>query len=287
MNIQNHGGLAALLLILSLFVNPLQAADSHPRIVATIKPLQLLAMAIVGDTQGVEVLLDPRMSPHDYQLRPSDRSKLDRADIVFWIGPDMEVFMVPVLASLGERIKIVSLQRETAAVGDPHLWMDPLLTAEMGHKIADALGKLAPTHSDVWHANAVRLEGLLIAEDKRLREQIAGLGQPRGYLVAHDAYERFESRYGLRHRAALTDNADLPPSAQHIARIEAALNAGEISCVMREPAAQPKVLQMLLKNRSVRTEVIDAMALDIPLSNRGIVDFYQQLGASMESCLQP
>lgn len=275
------------MLLLALLMNPLHAADSRPRIVTTIKPLQLLAMAVVGDTEGVDVLLDPRMSPHDYQLRPSDRRKLDRADIVFWVGPDMEVFMVPVLSSLSDRIRIISLQRETGVVGDPHVWMDPLVAASMGYKMADALAKLAPAHGKEWRENAARLEALLIAEDKHLREQIASIGQPRGYMVAHDAYGRFESRYGLRHRAALTDNADLPPSAQHIAKIEAALNTGEISCILSEPAARPKVLQMLLKNRSVRVEVIDAMALDIPPGSRGIVDFYSRLGASMQNCLRP
>lgn len=266
---------------------PLQAGESSLRIVATIKPLQLLVQAVVGDEQPVDVLLDPRMSPHDYQLRPSDRTRLDRADIVFWIGPDMEVFMAPVLASLGINTRIVALQREIGASGDPHLWMDPLLAAAMGHRIADTLAKLAPAHSDRWRANAANLERLLVDEDGQLRARLAAIGQPRGYLVAHDAYSRFEDRYGVRHREALTDHADLPPSAQHIARIEAALNAGEIGCVLREPGNPPKILQNLLKNRQLYVASIDAMGREIAVGERGIVDFYRQLGASMEKCLRP
>jgi zinc transport system substrate-binding protein len=263
-----------------------RAADARLHIVTTIKPLQLLVNAIVGDDQPVDVLLDPSMSPHDYQLRPSERRKLDRADVVFWIGPNMETFMMPVLSALDRRVTIVTLQ-DKADAGDPHLWMDPVLAAAMGHRIADALEKLAPTSDRRWQANANRLQERLLAEDKHLREQIAANGRPRGYLVAHDAYSRFEARYGLSHRAALTDSSDMPPSAQHIARIEAALRAGEISCVMREPAATPKLLRTLLQGREVRVEVIDAMALEVSPGVDAIVDFYRRLGAAVSRCLQP
>jgi zinc transport system substrate-binding protein len=281
-----HGGLAILLFLLALSSGALRAEEARLQIVTTIKPLQLLVMAIAGDEQTVDVLLDPRMSPHDYQLRPSERKKLDRANVVFWIGPGMETFMVPVLSALDRRVTVVALGDGVAA-GDPHLWMDPLLSVALGYKIADALEKLAPTNDQRWRNNAARLEGLLTAEDKQLRERFAGIERPRGYMVAHDAYGRFETRYGLRHSAALTDSSDLPPSAQHIAQIEAALRSGTISCVMREQTAPPKLLQTLLKGRDARVEVIDAMALEIPLRGDAIVDFYRQLGAAMSRCLMP
>lgn len=105
--------------------------------------------------------------------------------------------------------------------------------------------------------------------------------------MTHDAYGRFEARYGLHHRAALTDSSDLPPSAQHIAQLEASLQAGEISCVMREPVAAPKLLRTLLRDRQVRVEIIDAMALEIPPAGDALVDFYRQLGGAMAKCLQP
>ena len=285
LTIRYHGGLAILLFVLALASGSLHAAD-RLRIVATIKPLQLLVMAIAGKEREVEVLLDPRMSPHDYQLRPSDRRKLDGADVVFWIGPHMEVFMVPVLSALDRRVTVVALQDETM-IGDSHLWMDPLLAARLGYKIADALEKLAPTTDRRWHANAAALEAQLAEEDKKLRMQIADLGQPRGYLVAHDAYGRFEARYGLRHRAALTDSSDLPPSAQHIAHIENALKTGAITCALHDVAESPKLLQTLLKGRQVRVESVDSMGAEISPGQNGLVEFYRQFGGAVSRCLQP
>lgn len=266
-----------------LFTGQLLADAPKLRVLTTIKPLQLIAIAVLGDNAAVEVLLDPNISPHDYQMRPSTRSKLERADVLLWIGPAMETFLMPVISSLPRQVKVMSLQAETGQTGDPHLWMDPLIAAAMGHKIADALTELAPTYDSVWHANATQLEKELLTEDRRLLEQFSAIKSPRGYMVAHDAYSRFEARYGLQHRAALTDIADLPPSAQHIARIQAQLDAGEISCVMQEPFMPPKILQTLLRGRQVRVVTIDSLALE----ESTLGDFYRALGTSVRKCLQP
>lgn len=40
-----------------------------------------------------EVLLPDGASEHDYSLRPSDVKRLQGADLVVWIGPEMEAFM--------------------------------------------------------------------------------------------------------------------------------------------------------------------------------------------------
>ncbi len=271
----------------AVVAGPVVAEKAPLQVLTTIKPLQLIATAVLGGAQPVGVLLDSRMSPHDYQLRPSDRSKLDRADVVFWVGPTLETFLVPIWPSLPKRIKVVSLQTELAVAGDPHIWMDPLVAAAVARKMADTLGELAPTYSQVWHANAARLEDKLIVEDRRLRQQIAAIKSPRGYIVAHDAYGRLEARYGLEHRAALTDAADLPPSASQLARIEALLNSGEVSCAIQEPNTPSKLLRTLLQARQVKLVTMDPLAVEVPLDEDGIVEFYRRLGAAMVACLQP
>ena len=43
------------------------------------------------------VLLPPGASPHHYAMRPSDVRQIRSADLLYWIGPDMEAFLAPVL----------------------------------------------------------------------------------------------------------------------------------------------------------------------------------------------
>lgn len=61
--------------------------------VASLKPLGFIASAIADGVTDTEVLLPDGASEHDYSLRPSDVKRLQGADLVVWIGPEMEAFM--------------------------------------------------------------------------------------------------------------------------------------------------------------------------------------------------
>ncbi|QUE76121.1 zinc ABC transporter substrate-binding protein [Stutzerimonas stutzeri] len=75
------------------------SAQAHAEIevLASIKPLQLIAAAVQDGVGKPAVLLPPGASPHHYAMRPSDVRQIRRADLLYWIGPDMEAFLAPVL----------------------------------------------------------------------------------------------------------------------------------------------------------------------------------------------
>ena len=89
--------LKASIVFLGMCFSQLSLAE-EVKVVATIKPLQLLAADIVGDTGRVDVLIPPGASPHHYSMKPSDRRKLDEAGLVAWVGPDLETFLVKTLS---------------------------------------------------------------------------------------------------------------------------------------------------------------------------------------------
>lgn len=83
------------LLALSLSLN--SVAEEKINIVASIKPLQLVAQELIGDMGEVEVLIPAGASPHHYSLKPSDMRKLSDTDLVVWVGPDLEQFLAKTL----------------------------------------------------------------------------------------------------------------------------------------------------------------------------------------------
>ena len=87
---------AILLLALPSFVH----AD-QPRVVTTIKPIQQIAAAVLDGVASADVLLPAGASPHAYALRPSDRRSLLAADRIYWVGPDLELFLQSLLAEEG------------------------------------------------------------------------------------------------------------------------------------------------------------------------------------------
>jgi zinc transport system substrate-binding protein len=72
-------------------------AQAQVQVLTSIKPLQLIAAAVQDDLGQPEVLLPPGASPHHYALRPSDVQRVRKADLLYWIGPDMEAFLPRVL----------------------------------------------------------------------------------------------------------------------------------------------------------------------------------------------
>ncbi|VTN09978.1 High-affinity zinc uptake system protein znuA precursor [Raoultella terrigena] len=70
-----------------------QTSAANAAVVASMKPLGFIASAIADGVTDTQVLLPDGASEHDYSLRPSDAKRLQNADLVVWIGPEMEAFM--------------------------------------------------------------------------------------------------------------------------------------------------------------------------------------------------
>src|SRR5690554_1187796 len=70
---------------------PVTAAT--PSVLTSVKPLQLIAAAVLDGIAEPEVLLPPTASPHNYALRPSDRRQIAAADRLYWVGPELERFL--------------------------------------------------------------------------------------------------------------------------------------------------------------------------------------------------
>ena len=85
------------------------AAAAAPRVVATIPPVAALAADVMRGVAEPRLLLPPGASPHDYQMRPSDARALSEADVVLWIGPELETFLADPLATLAPGARRVAL----------------------------------------------------------------------------------------------------------------------------------------------------------------------------------
>jgi zinc transport system substrate-binding protein len=92
-------------------------------VLTSIKPLQLIAAAVQDGVGKPEVLLPPGASAHHYSLRPSDVRNIRSADLFYWIGPDMETFLQPVLEGRsGPSVAVQSLPDMTLRhFGDEHV----------------------------------------------------------------------------------------------------------------------------------------------------------------------
>lgn len=78
----------------------LMMGSASATVVTSIRPLGFIASAITDGIMPTEVLLPDGASPHDFALRPSDLQRLREADLVLWVGPELETFLAKPLASI-------------------------------------------------------------------------------------------------------------------------------------------------------------------------------------------
>ena len=79
---------------------------------------------------------------------------MSNAEVIFWIGPQLEAFLQPALNAVSARVTIISLQDAEA---DPHVWMDPIAAVQIGRRMAAAFATLRPERRAAFEANADRL----------------------------------------------------------------------------------------------------------------------------------
>jgi zinc transport system substrate-binding protein len=69
-------------------------------VVASIKPIHSLVAGVMEGVGEPGLLVRGAGSPHTYSMRPSEAAMLERADVVFWVGPDLEMFLSGALGTL-------------------------------------------------------------------------------------------------------------------------------------------------------------------------------------------
>jgi zinc transport system substrate-binding protein len=90
-------------------------AVAAPNVVASIKPLHALVSGVMEGVAEPTLIVKGATSPHTYALKPSDAGALESADIVFWTGHGMELFLADALDSLSPNAEKIELS-QTAGI---------------------------------------------------------------------------------------------------------------------------------------------------------------------------
>lgn len=80
-----------------------------PRVVASVKPIHALVAQVMGDLGTPDLIVDGAASPHTYSLKPSDAAALQQADLVFWTGHGLELFLEDSIGTLAPNATVVEL----------------------------------------------------------------------------------------------------------------------------------------------------------------------------------
>ncbi|MDB9791655.1 zinc ABC transporter substrate-binding protein [Candidatus Pelagibacter sp.] len=84
-------------------------AKADLKVVTSIKPIHSLTSYIMDGVGSPGLIVDGYNSPHSFQLKPSHAKMLEQADIIFWIGEDLENFLEKPLATIAKKAEKIEL----------------------------------------------------------------------------------------------------------------------------------------------------------------------------------
>ncbi|HEX2019581.1 MAG TPA: zinc ABC transporter substrate-binding protein ZnuA [Aurantimonas sp.] len=149
-------------------------AAAAPNVVVSIKPLHSLVASVMEGVAEPSLIVDGAGSPHSYALRPSQAAALEEADVIFWMGHELETFLERPIETIGSGATAVSLidapglkllpfreggafeghdhaheehEKEAEAAGKPHDQAHEEAASEGGHDHAQEEAAAAASHN--------------------------------------------------------------------------------------------------------------------------------------------
>lgn len=283
--------LISVLILFTLAISTL--VNAQPVVSASIKPLQLIAAAITSNATEINesgLIIGPAQDPHHPFLRPSERRTIYEADILLWVGPQLEAALADLMdPASAVVIGAYDLTQEnglavTDAI-DPHVWLSTQNTRFIAEALTRELVILDAVNRQLYQNNLAEFLTSLDSLDAEINSSLAGLKQI-PFAVYHNAFRYYENQYGLAHTASYTENEELQPGIRKIIEVRESLEANNVSCLLLEPANNPEEIAQLT-GRDMELVSIDILGFDYAASKNGYRDFMLGVTESIKKCLQP
>ena len=100
---------ASFILTILSFLTLFTSANAEIKVVTSIKPIHSLASYLMDGVSKPDLIVDGYSSPHGFALKPSHAKMLQEADLIFWVGEDLENFLIKPLNSIAKKAEKIEL----------------------------------------------------------------------------------------------------------------------------------------------------------------------------------
>ena len=281
-----------------LIVSSVATTPNSINILSTIKPLYNLVAAITKDVDNVtnSLLLRGNFSPHHYNLKFSDIKSLDNANLIIWVGKQLEFFLVKPLSQDEFNNKLLTIQDlpsltklnfRNSKYLDEHLWLYPDNAKIIVAAIEKKLSLLDPINATKYSQNKKDFLIKLSEIDKKIKTKLNSFSSKK-YLVFHDAYQYFEKAYNLQQPIVMNNNPSNSLSFKRILFIHDLIINEDIHCLFKEPQFNSKALNSLLTSKDLNGKleigILDPLGSDQDLGANGYISLLNNLAKEFYSC---
>src|SRR3989475_4350884 len=248
-------------------------------VVSSIPTLGSLAKEVGGKRIETESLGKGYQDPHFVEPKPSLMLVLNRADLLLYVGLELEIGWLPplVLGSRNPKIQpgelgnldcsraIPVLDVPTTKVdrsmgdihpqGNPHYWLPPGNAKIIAREIAQRLGQLDPEGKAEYDRNLARVHGPV---DGRVKNRAPMIARGRGLKVVtyHKSWSYVSQWLGLEEIGYVEPKPGIPPDPQHLARLIAVMKQDGVQMLLVEDFYNKSVASLVAQNAGAKMLVI-------------------------------
>jgi zinc/manganese transport system substrate-binding protein len=250
------------------------------QVVSSIPTLGSLAKEVGGNRVNVESLGKGYQDPHFIEPKPNLMLVLNRADLLLYVGLELEIGWLPplVLGSRNPKIQpgemgnldcsraIPVLDVPTTKVdrsmgdihpqGNPHYWLPPGNAKIIAREIAQRLQELDPDGRADYEKNLAAFNARV---DAKARQWEVAARKLRGMRIAtyHKSWSYVSQWLGLEEIGYVEPKPGIPPDPQHLARLIALMKEKQAKLLLMEDFYNKSVASLV-------AEKAGAKLLDLP-----------------------
>lgn len=246
------------------------APDAPQRVVvvAGFYPLAWAAAEIGGGDVEVVNLTPPGAEAHDLELSARDVARVRGADVVLYVGSSFQPPLEEAAADHPRAIDVLDRlalrwpeehdddhtdhghtdgheddgdAEEHDHAGDPHVWLDPQLFAQVARRIGAELAR-----PEAGEELARRLEAL----DRELEQGLESCVR-REIVTSHAAFGYLADRYGLVQVAISGIAPEAEPNPRALARVVERVRETGATTIFHEPLGSPRVAEAVAREAGV------------------------------------
>ena len=268
----------------SVFLLQAPLAEAAPAVVTSIKPIHSLVSNVMNGVGEPYLIITDTNSPHSFTLKPEDASKLQGADIVFWIGEEIETFLEKPLGSIAIRARKISFMesddiqklkfRENSIFDehddhddheehddhddhddhaghdhgtfDPHAWQSLDNAVIYANNIAAGLAQADPANASAYYTNRAAFVTEIVALKSDVDAMMAALpADKRTVVTPHDAFGYFAEAYNLTFEAPQGMSTESEVSAADVAALITQIRRESISAVFIESITDNRMMEQI------------------------------------------
>ena len=294
-------------------------AMSEIKVVTSIKPIHSLASYLMQGISSPSLIVEGSNSPHNFTLKPSHAKMLQQADIVFWVGENLETPLEKPIKSISKKSKVIELleinglkklafREKNIFEGhddhghkkhddhgdkkhddhghahgdhDPHIWLDPSNAKVIAKKMTKELVSLDKENASTYKVN---LKKLVKEIDILIKDVKNNTNKNASFIVFHDAYQYFEKKFRVNAIGALTVNTDVLPGAEQLKDIRNVIKKKNAKCIFSEPQFNPNIINAIAKDTNIKTGVLDPHGSTLPADKNQYFMLIKNISNSLKTC---